>query len=65
MRKVRVYQCKCGGQCVRPLNEDFPNPCERCESDLLIQDYTIEDHGVFVRTIIEEARKKREDQKNG
>ena len=61
MKKVRVYHCKCGGKCVRPLEEDFPNPCERCESDLTIQEYTVEDHSVFIRSFLEKLK---EDQNN-
>lgn len=55
--KVRVYWCGCGGRCVRPLHGE-PKPCDKCLADLSGRPWTVEDHGVFVRTLLEEARAK-------
>ena len=39
---VRIYRCpQCGGMCLRPPLDD-PQPCDRCEADLLGLEYVVE-----------------------
>ena len=56
--KVRGYRCKCGGVCIRPLHGN-PKACERCGQRLTGTPYAIEDQAVFVRSLVDEIRRRK------
>ena len=55
--KVRVYECECGGYPVRPLR-GMPKPCDRCDADIVLRPYMIEDHKLFIARMTREEEGK-------
>ncbi len=49
--KVRVYDCPCRGQCVRPLHGE-PRPCDLCGTPLDPLLGRVEDHALFIQGFI-------------
>jgi len=50
--KIRVYDCRCGARCVRPLR-GWPKPCDHCGGNLVGVAYQIEDHTLFIRSLLD------------
>ena len=53
--KARVYDCICGGRCVRPLHGN-PKPCDCCDNDLTQMAYVVEDLRLRIRDMLKEAQ---------
>jgi hypothetical protein len=53
--KARVYDCICGGRCIRPLHGS-PKPCDRCDNDLASMTSVIEDMRMRISDMLKEAR---------
>ena len=53
--KVRVFNCICGGRCVRPLH-GAPKPCDQCDNDLMFMKFVIEDMRMRIGDMLNEAR---------
>lgn len=49
--KVRRFDCKCGGRCIRPLDGPVKD-CDRCGAELFYRPSTIEDLKISVKDML-------------